>query len=193
MIRRPPRSTHCISSAASDVYKRQSMNDIVKQMKNFEKQNAIELPCLKIEGENRKKLAQSLMLDIAQEEPMNEKPPEHIAINTPNIEQNNKTSLSTRDSCTDCANTKKAKARLACKHTICKDCILSSVLTKFTDSKPYKYAVLCATCKTHVKIGIFSFIMKESIMLSCGCQWTQMGQKMKNAISFDCTCTYKFS
>eukprot|EP00826_Nyctotherus_ovalis_P029275 TRINITY_DN230_c0_g1_i6.p2 TRINITY_DN230_c0_g1~~TRINITY_DN230_c0_g1_i6.p2 ORF type:complete len:114 (-),score=33.27 TRINITY_DN230_c0_g1_i6:167-484(-) len=25
MIRRPPRSTHCISSAASDVYKRQSM------------------------------------------------------------------------------------------------------------------------------------------------------------------------
>ena len=26
MIRRPPRSTHCISSAASDVYKRQSWN-----------------------------------------------------------------------------------------------------------------------------------------------------------------------
>ena len=25
MIRRPPRSTHCISSAASDVYKRQSL------------------------------------------------------------------------------------------------------------------------------------------------------------------------
>ena len=25
MIRRPPRSTHCISSAASDVYKRQDM------------------------------------------------------------------------------------------------------------------------------------------------------------------------
>eukprot|EP00825_Cyclidium_porcatum_P017320 TRINITY_DN20063_c0_g1_i2.p1 TRINITY_DN20063_c0_g1~~TRINITY_DN20063_c0_g1_i2.p1 ORF type:complete len:311 (-),score=53.07 TRINITY_DN20063_c0_g1_i2:358-1290(-) len=28
MIRRPPRSTHCISSAASDVYKRQGMNSI---------------------------------------------------------------------------------------------------------------------------------------------------------------------
>eukprot|EP00826_Nyctotherus_ovalis_P032129 TRINITY_DN25948_c0_g1_i4.p2 TRINITY_DN25948_c0_g1~~TRINITY_DN25948_c0_g1_i4.p2 ORF type:complete len:104 (+),score=10.25 TRINITY_DN25948_c0_g1_i4:70-381(+) len=28
MIRRPPRSTHCISSAASDVYKRQQMHDI---------------------------------------------------------------------------------------------------------------------------------------------------------------------
>eukprot|EP00825_Cyclidium_porcatum_P044681 TRINITY_DN6613_c0_g1_i4.p2 TRINITY_DN6613_c0_g1~~TRINITY_DN6613_c0_g1_i4.p2 ORF type:complete len:134 (+),score=36.55 TRINITY_DN6613_c0_g1_i4:83-484(+) len=26
MIRRPPRSTHCISSAASDVYKRQGIN-----------------------------------------------------------------------------------------------------------------------------------------------------------------------
>ena len=25
MIRRPPRSTHCISSAASDVYKRQAL------------------------------------------------------------------------------------------------------------------------------------------------------------------------
>eukprot|EP00826_Nyctotherus_ovalis_P062752 TRINITY_DN9133_c0_g2_i4.p1 TRINITY_DN9133_c0_g2~~TRINITY_DN9133_c0_g2_i4.p1 ORF type:complete len:155 (+),score=60.02 TRINITY_DN9133_c0_g2_i4:70-465(+) len=28
MIRRPPRSTHCISSAASDVYKRQPLKDI---------------------------------------------------------------------------------------------------------------------------------------------------------------------
>ena len=27
MIRRPPRSTHCISSAASDVYKRQAFNN----------------------------------------------------------------------------------------------------------------------------------------------------------------------
>ena len=26
MIRRPPRSTHCISSAASDVYKRQELD-----------------------------------------------------------------------------------------------------------------------------------------------------------------------
>eukprot|EP00825_Cyclidium_porcatum_P052276 TRINITY_DN9856_c0_g1_i1.p1 TRINITY_DN9856_c0_g1~~TRINITY_DN9856_c0_g1_i1.p1 ORF type:complete len:164 (-),score=32.29 TRINITY_DN9856_c0_g1_i1:63-554(-) len=31
MIRRPPRSTHCISSAASDVYKRQSHNNLDKQ------------------------------------------------------------------------------------------------------------------------------------------------------------------
>ena len=29
MIRRPPRSTHCISSAASDVYKRQDDDDII--------------------------------------------------------------------------------------------------------------------------------------------------------------------
>ena len=29
MIRRPPRSTHCISSAASDVYKRQNMNGVL--------------------------------------------------------------------------------------------------------------------------------------------------------------------
>eukprot|EP00826_Nyctotherus_ovalis_P052510 TRINITY_DN6666_c0_g3_i2.p1 TRINITY_DN6666_c0_g3~~TRINITY_DN6666_c0_g3_i2.p1 ORF type:complete len:105 (-),score=47.64 TRINITY_DN6666_c0_g3_i2:592-885(-) len=29
MIRRPPRSTHCISSAASDVYKRQIIGKIV--------------------------------------------------------------------------------------------------------------------------------------------------------------------
>ena len=28
MIRRPPRSTHCISSAASDVYKRQATFDV---------------------------------------------------------------------------------------------------------------------------------------------------------------------
>ena len=30
MIRRPPRSTHCISSAASDVYRRQTLWDTVK-------------------------------------------------------------------------------------------------------------------------------------------------------------------
>ena len=30
MIRRPPRSTHCISSAASDVYKRQKDNALQK-------------------------------------------------------------------------------------------------------------------------------------------------------------------
>eukprot|EP00825_Cyclidium_porcatum_P027455 TRINITY_DN2952_c0_g1_i1.p1 TRINITY_DN2952_c0_g1~~TRINITY_DN2952_c0_g1_i1.p1 ORF type:complete len:227 (-),score=62.50 TRINITY_DN2952_c0_g1_i1:64-744(-) len=33
MIRRPPRSTHCISSAASDVYKRQARNNILEQCK----------------------------------------------------------------------------------------------------------------------------------------------------------------
>eukprot|EP00826_Nyctotherus_ovalis_P006108 TRINITY_DN11413_c0_g2_i6.p1 TRINITY_DN11413_c0_g2~~TRINITY_DN11413_c0_g2_i6.p1 ORF type:complete len:112 (+),score=36.90 TRINITY_DN11413_c0_g2_i6:28-336(+) len=33
MIRRPPRSTHCISSAASDVYKRQVVREMVKAMK----------------------------------------------------------------------------------------------------------------------------------------------------------------
>eukprot|EP00825_Cyclidium_porcatum_P003514 TRINITY_DN11632_c0_g1_i3.p2 TRINITY_DN11632_c0_g1~~TRINITY_DN11632_c0_g1_i3.p2 ORF type:complete len:135 (-),score=24.80 TRINITY_DN11632_c0_g1_i3:105-509(-) len=31
MIRRPPRSTHCISSAASDVYKRQVLNASLKE------------------------------------------------------------------------------------------------------------------------------------------------------------------
>jgi len=30
MIRRPPRSTHCISSAASDVYKRQPGNPVIR-------------------------------------------------------------------------------------------------------------------------------------------------------------------
>eukprot|EP00825_Cyclidium_porcatum_P003505 TRINITY_DN11628_c0_g1_i1.p1 TRINITY_DN11628_c0_g1~~TRINITY_DN11628_c0_g1_i1.p1 ORF type:complete len:101 (-),score=27.85 TRINITY_DN11628_c0_g1_i1:41-343(-) len=38
MIRRPPRSTHCISSAASDVYKRQqlmSLNDFLKWLPIF--------------------------------------------------------------------------------------------------------------------------------------------------------------
>ena len=32
MIRRPPRSTHCISSAASDVYKRQAYDEARKQL-----------------------------------------------------------------------------------------------------------------------------------------------------------------
>ena len=32
MIRRPPRSTHCISSAASDVYKRQALSVVAAQI-----------------------------------------------------------------------------------------------------------------------------------------------------------------
>ena len=36
MIRRPPRSTHCISSAASDVYKRQVKNHEVRTHKSAE-------------------------------------------------------------------------------------------------------------------------------------------------------------
>ena len=35
MIRRPPRSTHCISSAASDVYKRQLMNSLMDILMRF--------------------------------------------------------------------------------------------------------------------------------------------------------------
>eukprot|EP00825_Cyclidium_porcatum_P021420 TRINITY_DN23890_c0_g1_i1.p2 TRINITY_DN23890_c0_g1~~TRINITY_DN23890_c0_g1_i1.p2 ORF type:complete len:145 (-),score=24.14 TRINITY_DN23890_c0_g1_i1:36-470(-) len=35
MVRRPPRSTHCISSAASDVYKRQGIGDIIKCVYDF--------------------------------------------------------------------------------------------------------------------------------------------------------------
>eukprot|EP00826_Nyctotherus_ovalis_P061832 TRINITY_DN8842_c0_g1_i10.p1 TRINITY_DN8842_c0_g1~~TRINITY_DN8842_c0_g1_i10.p1 ORF type:complete len:160 (+),score=64.58 TRINITY_DN8842_c0_g1_i10:22-480(+) len=34
MIRRPPRSTHCISSAASDVYKRQVSSEDIKEERN---------------------------------------------------------------------------------------------------------------------------------------------------------------
>eukprot|EP00825_Cyclidium_porcatum_P000719 TRINITY_DN10272_c0_g2_i1.p1 TRINITY_DN10272_c0_g2~~TRINITY_DN10272_c0_g2_i1.p1 ORF type:complete len:279 (-),score=66.31 TRINITY_DN10272_c0_g2_i1:75-911(-) len=44
MIRRPPRSTHCISSAASDVYKRQNAEymgyDITEQVLNEQKMNS---------------------------------------------------------------------------------------------------------------------------------------------------------
>eukprot|EP00826_Nyctotherus_ovalis_P031261 TRINITY_DN2495_c0_g2_i13.p1 TRINITY_DN2495_c0_g2~~TRINITY_DN2495_c0_g2_i13.p1 ORF type:complete len:113 (-),score=36.29 TRINITY_DN2495_c0_g2_i13:152-466(-) len=33
MIRRPPRSTHCISSAASDVYKRQILGSVKRKIR----------------------------------------------------------------------------------------------------------------------------------------------------------------
>ena len=36
MIRRPPRSTHCISSAASDVYKRQQYRRLKNNIKNIQ-------------------------------------------------------------------------------------------------------------------------------------------------------------
>eukprot|EP00826_Nyctotherus_ovalis_P013050 TRINITY_DN13492_c0_g1_i2.p2 TRINITY_DN13492_c0_g1~~TRINITY_DN13492_c0_g1_i2.p2 ORF type:complete len:135 (+),score=57.20 TRINITY_DN13492_c0_g1_i2:24-407(+) len=46
MIRRPPRSTHCISSAASDVYKRQTKRklkeSLVLSAKLLEKQKEVE-------------------------------------------------------------------------------------------------------------------------------------------------------
>eukprot|EP00825_Cyclidium_porcatum_P008087 TRINITY_DN1403_c0_g1_i8.p2 TRINITY_DN1403_c0_g1~~TRINITY_DN1403_c0_g1_i8.p2 ORF type:complete len:108 (-),score=29.33 TRINITY_DN1403_c0_g1_i8:5-328(-) len=37
MIRRPPRSTHCISSAASDVYKRQAQYLVNQKLATIEK------------------------------------------------------------------------------------------------------------------------------------------------------------
>eukprot|EP00826_Nyctotherus_ovalis_P062523 TRINITY_DN9057_c0_g1_i3.p1 TRINITY_DN9057_c0_g1~~TRINITY_DN9057_c0_g1_i3.p1 ORF type:complete len:133 (+),score=28.99 TRINITY_DN9057_c0_g1_i3:26-400(+) len=40
MIRRPPRSTHCISSAASDVYKRQPLSFKVSFPKVFKRRNS---------------------------------------------------------------------------------------------------------------------------------------------------------
>jgi len=43
MIRRPPRSTHCISSAASDVYKRQGLNS---SPDSYEKLNSIPIKSL---------------------------------------------------------------------------------------------------------------------------------------------------
>eukprot|EP00825_Cyclidium_porcatum_P044579 TRINITY_DN6586_c0_g1_i1.p2 TRINITY_DN6586_c0_g1~~TRINITY_DN6586_c0_g1_i1.p2 ORF type:complete len:149 (-),score=53.33 TRINITY_DN6586_c0_g1_i1:281-727(-) len=39
MIRRPPRSTHCISSAASDVYKRQKEEQIFTDYEQIEQEN----------------------------------------------------------------------------------------------------------------------------------------------------------
>ena len=45
MIRRPPRSTHCISSAASDVYKRQDIYCSGIQILNPMKLNKITKPC----------------------------------------------------------------------------------------------------------------------------------------------------
>eukprot|EP00825_Cyclidium_porcatum_P050050 TRINITY_DN8812_c0_g1_i4.p1 TRINITY_DN8812_c0_g1~~TRINITY_DN8812_c0_g1_i4.p1 ORF type:complete len:276 (+),score=71.16 TRINITY_DN8812_c0_g1_i4:131-958(+) len=49
MIRRPPRSTHCISSAASDVYKRQQQNQVdqnAKQQLQNTKIDVLQLPAL---------------------------------------------------------------------------------------------------------------------------------------------------
>eukprot|EP00825_Cyclidium_porcatum_P013660 TRINITY_DN17231_c0_g1_i1.p1 TRINITY_DN17231_c0_g1~~TRINITY_DN17231_c0_g1_i1.p1 ORF type:complete len:107 (+),score=31.13 TRINITY_DN17231_c0_g1_i1:105-425(+) len=44
MIRRPPRSTHCISSAASDVYKRQDIfNTKIQSVEEVEKLTKIQI------------------------------------------------------------------------------------------------------------------------------------------------------
>ena len=48
MIRRPPRSTHCISSAASDVYKRQK-DDLFKISKDIEKEMKVAADLLEFE------------------------------------------------------------------------------------------------------------------------------------------------
>ena len=59
MIRRPPRSTHCISSAASDVYKRQGLKDprekrdlkLVLDAANFGLSAKVSLPAPEAEAE----------------------------------------------------------------------------------------------------------------------------------------------
>eukprot|EP00825_Cyclidium_porcatum_P050631 TRINITY_DN9095_c0_g1_i3.p1 TRINITY_DN9095_c0_g1~~TRINITY_DN9095_c0_g1_i3.p1 ORF type:complete len:100 (+),score=26.94 TRINITY_DN9095_c0_g1_i3:133-432(+) len=63
MIRRPPRSTHCISSAASDVYKRQQ----VKQSQQYN--SILSLPSIKGQQQsqsnlqNKQKSKQSLIIN----------------------------------------------------------------------------------------------------------------------------------
>eukprot|EP00825_Cyclidium_porcatum_P030632 TRINITY_DN32435_c0_g1_i1.p4 TRINITY_DN32435_c0_g1~~TRINITY_DN32435_c0_g1_i1.p4 ORF type:complete len:116 (+),score=44.03 TRINITY_DN32435_c0_g1_i1:110-457(+) len=44
MIRRPPRSTHCISSAASDVYKRQYQRRVHGQLPLSQDQKITDIP-----------------------------------------------------------------------------------------------------------------------------------------------------
>eukprot|EP00825_Cyclidium_porcatum_P018058 TRINITY_DN20692_c0_g1_i1.p1 TRINITY_DN20692_c0_g1~~TRINITY_DN20692_c0_g1_i1.p1 ORF type:complete len:232 (-),score=57.32 TRINITY_DN20692_c0_g1_i1:122-817(-) len=60
MIRRPPRSTHCISSAASDVYKRQIMDWNDQTQKYIRKQSIIDFI---IEKYNIKEKEQTNLVD----------------------------------------------------------------------------------------------------------------------------------
>ena len=65
MIRRPPRSTHCISSAASDVYKRQGEhfginNKIVDDDKDTYKKYDV-IPCLLYTSPSPRDLSTSRM------------------------------------------------------------------------------------------------------------------------------------
>jgi len=50
MIRRPPRSTHCISSAASDVYKRQASDHLITEMTYDHESGAMHLSRRDVEG-----------------------------------------------------------------------------------------------------------------------------------------------
>ena len=47
MIRRPPRSTHCISSAASDVYKRQPINPAISLHSPYDEERKEIMPIAK--------------------------------------------------------------------------------------------------------------------------------------------------
>eukprot|EP00825_Cyclidium_porcatum_P001578 TRINITY_DN10725_c0_g1_i3.p1 TRINITY_DN10725_c0_g1~~TRINITY_DN10725_c0_g1_i3.p1 ORF type:complete len:500 (+),score=104.17 TRINITY_DN10725_c0_g1_i3:137-1636(+) len=52
MIRRPPRSTHCISSAASDVYKRQQQQQQAQHQQQQQQQSAEAQPQQKVQASN---------------------------------------------------------------------------------------------------------------------------------------------
>ena len=56
MIRRPPRSTHCISSAASDVYKRQQFHDLGEQTVKNTVVHAVDVT---LDGTSQRKLQES--------------------------------------------------------------------------------------------------------------------------------------
>eukprot|EP00826_Nyctotherus_ovalis_P055299 TRINITY_DN7330_c0_g2_i1.p1 TRINITY_DN7330_c0_g2~~TRINITY_DN7330_c0_g2_i1.p1 ORF type:complete len:130 (+),score=38.24 TRINITY_DN7330_c0_g2_i1:30-392(+) len=72
MIRRPPRSTHCISSAASDVYKRQILKSVnTPQIKDPPVDCSLQ-NISKMLSEERSKNLSSVPLSIEKDNGMNE-------------------------------------------------------------------------------------------------------------------------
>jgi len=74
--------------------------------------------------------------------------------------------------CHDCSKSVNVKGGLVCDHTICKHCLIKTVLKSFLKKEPYKYLCFCSNCHSKQKLSAF--------LLDCGCIWRKIGGRIMN-------------
>ena len=90
----------------------------------------------------------------------------------------------TTQSCKDCLNGIMSKVKLTCGHFVCDRCMSKYISNFFINDTNYDYNGYCPKCLKANKISKF-IVYIATILLGCGCTWTDIGIKMPNLVDFN--------